>query len=771
MPNTFYLDPLDGNDANDGKGWWKLDFTSGSHEPLPDETVTGHLSSATAKIISVTVSSGTWGGGDAAGTLYLYAKSGTFQAEDLDQGSDLNICTVAADATISAWKTVKDGATAARIAPGDEIRFRKTPKVSAGINATFTLKSSSVTLASALTKTISDCDSAWSPATYVTQSNDGSYKMEGSYAQKFIIGASFTGGIVAYKALGGTQDFSPYQKICFAIYPTVEIGAGVLRIDLCELADGTSPANSLTINRILRAGTYHFIEIDNGGALGASIQSVALYAISDPGTVNIYLDNIEASNDFNQICLIGNDDGYWYPIGSLKGTAITIGTIKATAIQSSPFGKAGGTSTLYYKRPFVAVITPNSTTSNSVAPVQDEGTSDSALISFIGGFNRDTNARDEETWLDGINCLGYGWYSSSKNYTIAEQLGFVRCNNGWYSVSGTYIRYKNISASGCLYGFLDTDTMGHNDNFLQGELKFIGTVSNRAFSLANAKDSNGSVHTVDITVLGFYGVQTAVSIIAPGITINGTIEIVTNTINDLGLFLASPGIRVKKLITRVTYWPLKFSTGSDFAVGAADSMVDECVYYDNPSFPVSVHSSCGLNRIGVMTFPDGVGSNLNYAGSYNPRAQVHIDVFGASNRWKSAMGLDGGILSDQITGGQAASWTHGGSGTCMYFVPISTVRPMVWEFFVPVTSGVANQVHFWVKKTNAAHNPTLKFSAFGMGITAIFRSSVSLTDAWAEFTSDSFTPSYNGYLRCVIEVWQGTTPGNVGIDDIHVATP
>lgn len=79
-----------------------LAFTSGgTYEVLVGNTLTGASSSATARVLSITVSSGTWAGGDAAGTFYLCDQSGTFVSENLNVGGTSDVCTIAGNSTPS----------------------------------------------------------------------------------------------------------------------------------------------------------------------------------------------------------------------------------------------------------------------------------------------------------------------------------------------------------------------------------------------------------------------------------------------------------------------------------------------------------------------------------------------------------------------------------------------------------------------------------------------------------------------------------------------
>lgn len=77
-------------------GEYTRTFTSGgTYEIVPGDTVTGATSGATARVVAVSLSGGTWAGGDAAGTLTVDTHTGTFQAENLNVGANLNVATIA----------------------------------------------------------------------------------------------------------------------------------------------------------------------------------------------------------------------------------------------------------------------------------------------------------------------------------------------------------------------------------------------------------------------------------------------------------------------------------------------------------------------------------------------------------------------------------------------------------------------------------------------------------------------------------------------------
>jgi len=93
----------------------KLAFTSGgTYEVQVGDTITGATSGETATVVGITkLTSGSWAGGDAAGSFYLQNQSGTFQSENLNVGANSNVATIAGDSTNSDlkgfWGAFTDG--------------------------------------------------------------------------------------------------------------------------------------------------------------------------------------------------------------------------------------------------------------------------------------------------------------------------------------------------------------------------------------------------------------------------------------------------------------------------------------------------------------------------------------------------------------------------------------------------------------------------------------------------------------------------------------
>ena len=74
----------------------RLAFTSGGTTAIAvGDTITGATGGATAKVCCVTLSSGAWTDGDAAGEFLIYNQDGDFEAEELNT----NLATIAANST------------------------------------------------------------------------------------------------------------------------------------------------------------------------------------------------------------------------------------------------------------------------------------------------------------------------------------------------------------------------------------------------------------------------------------------------------------------------------------------------------------------------------------------------------------------------------------------------------------------------------------------------------------------------------------------------
>jgi len=327
-----------------------------------------------------------------------------------------------------AWKTFNNGPRVDRIAPGDLIKVAKTPDpISLGINATWNDNSYTLALASALTKNIEMCESAWSVATNVTDADETYYFKEGTKSRKFSIAAAFVSGKIAYKSFA-SQNFSAYSKITFWIRTNAFVNSNVLKICLCSDVNGNTIVNTATISDYFYSNRWYAFTISTG-ALGAAIQSVALYANSDPGTITIYLDDILACGNLDLRTLIGKNiatDTFW-PIRSINDTTVRLGNPQDNATYGLVYRGVSETVALYRKPTFNPWLSAGDgdylTQTNKSGEVNN-------LITFSGGWNTVSGLQDGETWIDGI--IGYGWglYLINRDYVKLDHISYIRCYYG-----------------------------------------------------------------------------------------------------------------------------------------------------------------------------------------------------------------------------------------------------------------------------------------------------------------------------------------------------
>jgi len=315
--------------------------------------------------------------------------------------------------------------SAARIQPGDEQRVAKSAdQVSTGINATFTQGSRAVTLASALTKTIENAIAAdWTVSANITQTTNSARKI-GATALVLTPAAGFTTGKVAYKAFGSTQNFSAYQKISFFFRPTTGtiITANTYKICLCSDTTGDVIVNEINIPATIANTSFHIFTLNYGEALGSSIQSVAIYANSDPGTTAFSINNIIACNDFTHQTLFGKSNECWFNVQSIDGTALVIDA-GSSSVTGNGYHGSTSTETLYYVVPYYYAA--NST----FLTITENANAISPGSKLIGGWDTTSDTKTGVTAI-ASNIASTGTAIQLGQYYTISDFILARFNSG-----------------------------------------------------------------------------------------------------------------------------------------------------------------------------------------------------------------------------------------------------------------------------------------------------------------------------------------------------
>lgn len=321
-----------------------------------------------------------------------------------------------------------------------------------------------VELASAVTKTVASTGNigsgrtAWTASANVTCTLGTTNLLKsGDVNDTFQVAAGFTTGKAAYKALGAVTDFSAYNQISFMIHQVAGTipAAGALSIKLCSDTAGATAVNTFNLPAFGPAGNSMKVTIDNGSALGSSIQSVAFYVNTDSGAQTFFIDNIIACKDptaadsLTLTSLIGKNTGNetWYGIAAINDTMVLLDGAP-TSTQTQMAGYTGTTETVTtYKREPIKVAFATATTTNNIGAIQDSGT-DGNLIAFEGGWDRTAmTTQNTETWFSGQTGEGIGIQATSKNYFSINKISLVQFSNNFLFTTCTYTSLDNVHSN------------------------------------------------------------------------------------------------------------------------------------------------------------------------------------------------------------------------------------------------------------------------------------------------------------------------------------
>lgn len=470
---------------------------------------------------------------------------------DLVSGSDA----AAGTSWGTAWRTFANGPTAARIAPGDEIRVSKSPDPTSLGNATWTNQKvgNSVTFATAPTQQIDPCKAGWvtmgagstvtngQTTAYITPVTWGSTTVG---ALQWATSASANG---AYKDLGSTINFSGNQQISFWFRTTSALdctGAQNLLVDLCSDATATTVVTALTAPKwSYAANMWYPIVIDFGSALSSTVRSVRIRT-TNATSQTFFIDEMFASpaGGLTLWSLVGRDND-WFQVKTVRGADLqlffvyTPGTA-AGAVQTATtqFDAAwvGTTSTVetFKRETYKAYGSAGPAAITGV--VFNEAGSTTLPNQYLFGWNTSTGLRDGETFIDNLTHIATsaGINNTNGGNWRVDRLGLVRwASNAVSTGPFAFTNLALIGVSGFAFIGAGPATKQLLDNLgiagcsfstitgCSGTITFNGT--------SNSGGTNGATHTFG-NVIGNQGSLSFGSIF--GQTVNvGTLGIPGNT--------------------------------------------------------------------------------------------------------------------------------------------------------------------------------------------------------------------------------------------------
>jgi hypothetical protein len=663
---------------------------------------------------------------------------------DPENGNDANDGTSFANR----WKTLTNGATTARIAPGDTIRVIASPSpTSVGQSVSWINGAKTITLSTPVTANISTGASLWTAANAnVTTSVNTTDRKTQSSSTSIVIGSGFTTGKVAYLDFINPIDYSGYKQASFWIKLSTAINSGVLSLRLCSDNLGNTTVTTINVPAIPIANYWLPITVNVGSAFGSVIRSVALYATIDPGTLTVFLDSIIACKDavdndsLTLNSLIGKNSAgeAWWTIQEINDTTISFDSL-SNELPTFSRGYYGteGSATLYKREPISSynIVTP------LLGTVNESGTLGSQIV-ISGGWDRtNMSSQSGDTWIYQPSVTQI---TNNQSYTTIDKISFSRCQIpilfGGDDKVGNVL--DNCQVLSCDLGLT-----------LNNELTF-GTLIAAASSVSVGYSVKGSTlkcysysNALALKIYGGVSIDTVLSAnnAGPGVVVDGPcyesviydLTVINN--NVLGLYMYSnASLLIKKYTSSGNaFGSIYIGSYETVDLSIRDTLISETpqVFWSNTS--VNYNSRVSLEKYeGVIT-----------------------DI----RQW-----VFGGLITSE-----AGADRHAAAGIAWKLSPISDVRTVIHpvtlnlgQIYVLANSAVT--VKAWMKRTNITIEGRLvcKKSQIA-GVTSTQVSSISQgSNIWQE-VSISFTPTEAGVVEIEVQAY-GSTTESIFIDDLEV---
>lgn len=699
---------------------------------------------------------------------------------DLVGGNDAN------DGSTFALRKKTLSSAAAVAAAGDVIRVMGNASTNSG-TATWTNNSPAVTLSAAINQLLY-ADGLWTAVgTNVTQSTVTSSPSpkEGTNAVKFVCAAGFTTGKIAHLQTA-LLNLSAYRQACFWIQSTTALAAGALSLVLCSDTGGATAVNTLTLNVALNANQWTAVTIDNGAALGASINSIKLVANSSMASKTIIVDNIftakapSAADCLTLNTMISPDNLTWYSVQSVNGTAVKIDGQMATAAGAAKgFQGATGSTPFYMLQPTqVAIGTGNTVYAQVFSGNGAAGTP----ITISGGWNStDMSTQTGWTTIDrmdwaasGVNLTGTTGYVAVDHFNFAHTafpLGLVANSKGYAASNGSCAGTGSFSA-------MPTHGVSLNAfNFLNAS----GTTAMVNIPVTANYAADGvawSVTNSKIWGCTVGGIKVPGSIGSPGITISGN-DCSGN--GGIGFDIQSLcGAFFNNTATR------NAAPGFNFQ-GINGATAHNLVARNNTTGEVQVNNatveiftldtnSVGGSAVPQIFFPSGsegqasVSSWTQYTG-VSPAAvftslgdPVSRETAGnvvsshreGANVANNSIYTDFGVVTTTGVVGQSGTGAGWKLSPTQDAYATSPLRLNVAK--VPCPAGITTTVKFWAK-LSASPGISAQFRVFGGRCPGVGAPGSDITaavsgTAWAQY-SLTFTPTENCVVDVFFEAWSG----------------
>jgi len=553
-----------------------------------------------------------------------------------------------------------------------------------------------------------------------------------------IIVAGAAAARLAYKTITST-DFSSHDSITLWAKSngTNPLATDEYRICLCSDTNGQTVVDTFLVPALPAQSRWYplVIQKSGGGALGAAIQSIALY--SDTATqAGAYLsvDNISACDaaGLNLHTLITKNTQafggteFTFAIESISGRVVMLAE-RAGSPQFTPSGSTAkrgylGTTenvTTYLRKPIALSVV-----SSSANTARDDGQY-GGTINYSGGWDTVSNTQNGVTIYDGQTGYGSGIYCSL-SYNTFTRFHVTRYMYGFHFEDAGSFRntVTDITATHCnQYGVFLSE--GNNNTVTSTRVNYCSTGAH--FSSC----SNNTITSI-IATNCYAGVE--------------FLSCLNNTIQAITASYCSSG---------AVFYPT--TNGNELNSGSFTNC------------DRGVETSGGQNYGRDLTFSSCAENVYAYPAARSRR-------FDSKNHNSTGQNY----LFDVGVEVVSAPTTRSGGAGLMWGItltnPLGPYRDEGWPFYmpiaqVPVEANYLVTASLWMKKTDSTDIAASFICKGGQiaGVTTDVETVKASDTAWQNVTI-TFTPTERGVVELGAKVWFVTsTPETVYIDDITIS--
>lgn len=760
--STFYLDYLNGNDANSGADWanaWKT-ITSGAtaariapgdivriaKSPDPVSVGDGKWTSLTGVPATKNISSST-----NATPIVMTVTSHGYSNNDIIQVVSHTVNTNAN----GAWKIANVTANT----------FELVDSVGNGVGAASgtvrNINYKSILLTTPQAKPIFNCGTAFTAAGSSTCSTTTVSK-EGAAAATINKTSPATNTLYGYKTITSV-DLSTYQNLTFWLMPSVVVTAGQWKVTLCSDTSGTIIVDTFELPAMPQANYWYCLTLPRtgGGNLGSAIQSIGVQSGgTTPATITLRFDNIcvSTTGGLSLNTLISQNSNAqggsepWLPIQSINGDGSVLlidGGMSAGPTSTPSLGYIGttGTVTTYIRETIQTVTVASGANSQAI---QDSGTLGN-LIYFEGGYNTSSSVQDGETVFDGTSGLGYGLNGNSKSFYKLNYLSFTRYDTGIKIGNGTGIELGEIG-----------DLNGNNGYGLDGNTSVALTAS----LIRNICNNGGSsilislTYNWDIAAIGNLNSTTG----SAGLIINTGYNLLFRSIGSIsgnasGGINVSGGQRCKLYINNLKY---NVGIGINHSTAASyDNNIYNMTMLGNTTSGVQM----GSNVLSLHNCVLGDSTPVASVASYQD-SRLNCFNYGGTTDDHRIFTDNGSIVTDSTTRHTASDFSWKSSPTTLR----KSWYPLKLKIAeIACNSGSLVTFKAWVKLDHATDIASAIVCPGGQvgGVTSDQIANKAADTSWEELTI-TFTPTENKVVEIYQYSWYVAGNSSAYVDDITV---